>query len=347
MKKLRVGLSRRFRNADGSPAIPEFDMSPLVDDPRIECVELPEKSALAVSDLESLDAVLLGLETIDRASFAETNRLVLAARFGVGYDRIDVDACTANAVALAITPDGVRRAVAVAVITFMLALTTKLVRKDRMVRDGPAAWARKAEHNGFGLEGRVLGSLGIGNIGAEVFRLARPFGMRHIAHDPFAAEETFAALDVAPVPLEQLFAEADVLTVNCPLTEHTRGIVDEKNLRRMKPSAYLINTARGPIVDQRALARALADGVIAGAGLDVFETEPVDAGDPILAADNVLLAPHALAWTDQSMAAIGAADVRAVHAVMRGEPPEFVVNRAVLDDERFREKLRAVARRLG
>jgi len=343
--KFRVGLSVRFRRPDGSPAIPEFDLAPLAGDPRIECVNLPDVEILTPGHVGDLDAVILGLEGVDAGTFDESGRPALIARFGVGYDRIDVPACTHNAAALVITPDGVRRPVAVAVITFMLALTTKLMAKDRIAREGPSGWARKTDYNGVGLVGRTLGALGVGNIGAEVFRLAAPFGMRHIAHDPFVDEELAESLGVELVDLDTLFREADVLSVSCPLNDRTRGIVGERLLALMKPTAYLINTARGPIVDQAALTEALKEKRIAGAGLDVLVEEPPDPDDPILTLDNVVLAPHGLCWTDQCLAGNGAADVLAVQAVMRGEVPAGVVNREVLEDERFRAKLRAYAER--
>ena len=345
MDTFRVGLSSRFRNADGSPAIPEFDLSPLTADSLIECVDLPATEHLSYQDLASLDAVILGLEAVDEKSFAEHNRLTLVARFGVGYDRIEVPACTANAVALVITPDGVRRPVAVSVITFMLALTSKLMAKDRLAREAASGWARKAEYNGVGLVGRTLGSLGIGNIGAEVFRLAKPFDMRFIAHDPFADSRLAEELGVELVNLDALFREADVLTIHCPLNDQTRGLVGESLLGLMKPRAFIINTARGPVVDQAALIRVLIEGRIAGAGLDVMEQEPPADDDPLLALDNVILAPHALCWTDQCLAGNGAADVRAVQAVLRGEVPDFVVNREVVEDRRFQAKLKARAQR--
>ena len=140
---------------------------------------------------------------------------------------------------------------------------------------------------GVGLVGRTLGSLGIGNIGAEVFRLAKPFDMSFIAHDPYADPKVAGELGIELVGLEELFREADLLSVSCPLDDETRHIVNAERLALMKPTAYLINTARGPIVDQKALTEALQEGRIAGAGLDVFEQEPIRPDDPILKLDNV------------------------------------------------------------
>lgn len=347
MSRFRVGISQGIREAEGRMRIPEFDLSPLDDDPRIECVSLPDAGVLDAQTVSALDAVILMLEAVTRETFASPGRLTLVARFGVGYDRIDVDACTRNAVALAITPDGVRRPVAVSVITLILALTSRLMVKDRIAREGPPGWARKAQYNGTGLVGRTLGSLGMGNIGAEVFKLAQPFDMRFIAHDPYADSRIAAALGVTLVSLEDLFRESDVLSVSCPLSETTRGIVDAPMLELMKPSAFLINTSRGGVVDQAALLAALQAERIAGAGLDVLAVEPPDVDDPILALDNVILAPHALCWTDQCMAGNGAADVAAVQAIMSGRAPTHVVNAAVLKKTEFEKRLQEYARRFG
>ena len=164
----------------------------------------------------------------------------------------------------------------------MLALTGKLMIKDRLAREAAAGFAKRSDHMGVGLVGRTLGSVGIGNIGAELFRLAKPFEMRFIAHDPFADRAVAAELGIELVALDDLFRQADVVSVSCPLTDQTHHLVNATRLALMKPSAYLINTARGPIVDQKALTEALKEGRIGGAGLDVLEKEPPDPGDPIL-----------------------------------------------------------------
>jgi D-3-phosphoglycerate dehydrogenase len=169
--------------------------------------------------------------------------------------------------------------------------------------------------------------------------------MTFIAHDPFADPALAAELGVELVGLEEAFRRADVLSVSCPLTPETRHLVNAERLALMKPTAYLINTARGPIVDQKALTRVLQERRIAGAGLDVLEQEPPDPDDPILSLDNVILAPHALCWTDQCFAGNGAADVRAVLEVQRGRTPRGVVNREVLSTEVWNRRLADYARR--
>ncbi|MGI9335338.1 MAG: NAD(P)-dependent oxidoreductase [Gammaproteobacteria bacterium] len=347
MSKFRIGVSRQLRNPDGTAVIKAVDLAPLHDDPDIECVCLPQTDELQPADLEELDAAILFLEALTGRSFHPNCRFSLAARYGVGYDRIDVLACTRNDAALVITPNGVRRPVASAIITLMLALTMQLKPKERACREGAEGWARKSEHMGMGLEKRTLGSLGLGNIAGEVFRLAAPWEMNFIAHDPYADEDLAIARGVMLVGLEQLFEEADVLTINCPLNDHTRGMVSRRLIGRMKPSAFLINTARGPIVDQAALTDALERGDIAGAGLDVFEVEPIEDDHPLLSLNNVILTPHALCFTDQCMAGIGADDVRAVRDLKHGHLPRAVVNRDVLESPRFHAKLARYREQFG
>ena len=335
----RVALSGDFRKADGSPTYPDFDLEPLRTAPGVEMVFLESASPLRGEQLEDLDALILLSHRFDATSVPKSGRLALVARFGVGYDTVDVDACTRAGIALVITPDGVRRPVAVSIITFMLALTGKLMVKDRLTREAADGWAKRSDHMGVGLVGRTFGSLGIGNIGAEAFRLAKPFDMTFIAHDPYADRAVAAELGIELVEIEELFRRSDILSVSCPLTTQTRHIVNAERIALMKPTAYLINTARGPVVDQKALTRALQEGRIAGAGLDVLEEEPPDRDDPILALDNVILAPHALCWTDQCFAGIGAADIRAVLEVQHGRVPRGVVNGAVLDGEIWKKRL--------
>ena len=343
----RVALSGDFRKPDGSPTYPDFDLQPLYEAPGVEVEFLESNNPLKAAQLEDFDALILLVHRFSADSVPKSGRLSVVARFGVGYDTVDVPACTKAGIALVITPDGVRRPVAVSVITLMLALTGKLMVKDRLTRMGARGFEQRSAHMGIGLVGRTLGSLGIGNIGAEVFRMARPFDMKFIAHDPFADAVVARELGIELVGIEELFSRADVLSVSCPLTEETRHIVNAGRIAMMKPTAYLINTARGPIVDQKALTKALQENRIAGAGLDVLEQEPPDADDPILKLDNVILAPHALCWTEECFAGNGAADIRAVLDVMHGRDPRGVVNREVLATDRWKERLAGYAARFG
>ena len=345
--KFRVALSGDFRKADGSPTYPDFDLAPLRAAQGVEAVFLDAANPLRADQLEDFDALILLAHRFAAESVPKSGRLAIIARFGVGYDTVDVEACTKAGIALAITPDGVRRPVAISILTLMLALTGKLMVKDRLTREAAAGFAKRSDHMGVGLVGRTLGSLGLGNIGAEAFRMAKPFDMRFIAHDPFADKAVAAELGVELVGLDDVFRQADIVSVNCPLTAQTRHLVNAERLALMKPTAYLINTARGPIVDQKALTKALQERRIAGAGLDVLEQEPPDADDPILKLGNVLLSPHALCWTDQCFAGNGAADVKAVLDVQHGRAPRGIVNRAVLETDAWKARLNDFGRRFG
>ncbi len=347
-EKFRVALSADFRNADGSATFRDFDLAPLLQDPRVETVFLESESPISAGQLEDVDALILLAHRFDKSSVPRSGRLGVIARFGVGYDTVDVKACTDAGIALVITPESVRRPVAVSIITLMLALTGKLAIKEKLTRAGAAGFAQRGAHMGVGLVGRTFGSLGVGNIGAEALRLAKAFDMKLIAHDPFADAGRMAELGVELVGIEDLFRRSDVLSVSCPLTDTTRHIVSAERLALMKPTSYLINTARGPVVDQKALTKALQERRIAGAGLDVLEQEPPDPGDPILALDNVILTPHALCWTDQCFARQGALDIQAVLEYCDGRVPTgTIVNRAALDNSSWAQRLSAQRARLG
>lgn len=346
-ENFRVVLSGDFRNKDGSLKYPDFDLAPLRGTPGLTVDFLEESDPIRSDQVENVDALILLGVRFTRDSIPKSGRLSIVARFGVGYDSVDVEACTARDIAVCITPDGVRRPVAVAILTMMLALTGKLLIKDRLTRLGPDGFAQARNHHmGVGLMGLTLGSLGVGNIGAEMFRLAKPLGMRFIAYDPFTTAATAEELGVALVDQETLFRQSDILTVNCPLTAETHHLVNAHHLSLMKSTSFIINTARGPIIDQEALVLALKRGKIAGAGLDVFEGEPLDASHPLFNLENVIVTPHALCWTDQCFAGIGAADVASVLAIRSGSQPPGLLNKSVMTQAGFLRKLQAYAGRV-
>lgn len=340
-----VGVTRDFLRPDGTLGFGDIGLAQLDGVPGVRWEFLPDRvTELTPAHAAAYDALLVLAPRVTAATLAGTsakNRLAIVARFGVGYDNIDVEACTQSGVALTITPDGVRRPVAAATLTFLLALSHKLLIKDRLTRAGK--WAEKLDHMGQGLTGRTLGVVGFGNIGREIFRLAAPLEMRHLAADPFASPADAAARGVTLVPLEELLQSSDYVVIACALSEATRSLINAERLNLMKPTAYLINIARGPIVDQPALTAALSERRIAGAGLDVFEQEPIAPDDPLLALDNVILAPHALCWTDECFAGIGRAAIGSILDIAAGRVPKHVVNRAVVESPRFQDKLRRLA----
>jgi phosphoglycerate dehydrogenase-like enzyme len=288
--------------------------------------------------LNQFDAILNLALRMPAESLRGVERLAIVARCGVGYDRIDVAALTAADVLLSITPKGVRVPVAEAILAFIFALSKNMFRMDRMTR--AAQWRNQLGELNGDVRGTVLGSVGCGNIARKLFELARPLGFeRLLACDPFVSQSEVEPLGIEVVDLDTVFRESDFVTINTFLSEATRGLIGEHHFRLMKPTSFFINTARGPIVEHAALVRALKEKRIAGAGIDVFPTEPPPKDDPLFALDNVILAPHALAWTrnlwrDNAIEACGY-----VMKVASGEIPESVVNPEVLKRPGFLKKL--------
>lgn len=335
----RVGLTRDFLAPDGAIGWGDIGLDALDAAPNLTWDFVDSRAGdLPADAVAGYDALIVLTPRVTAETVAGADRLRLVARFGVGYDNVDVDACTAAGVLVTITPDGVRRPVAIAALTMMLALLHRVRDKDTLVRSG--RWDDKLAHMGVSPTGRVLGLLGWGNIGQEVSRVCAPLGMRQLASDPYADPDVAAAAGVELVDLDRLFADADVVIVTCALTPQTRHLVDAARLARMKPSGFLVNVARGPIVDQDALTAALAEHRIAGAALDVFETEPIDPADPLLAQDGLLLAPHALAWTDELALGNGGSACRAVLDVAAGRLPAHPVNPAAVDHPRLSRVVR-------
>ncbi len=321
----RIGITPDVLDAKGR-TIYDPAATALLDEAGIAWEILPKAEAVfSPETTQRYDALCVMLGRVAPATFAPGGqRLKLVARFGVGYDTIDIPACTRAGVLVTIAPDGVRRPVATTVITFVLALAQKLLVKDRLTRTG--RWADKLNHIGMGLTGRTLGAIGMGNIGAEVFRLAAPFGMRHIAYDPYARPEAALALGVTLCDLDTVLRQSDFVSVMCPLDQRTRGMIGARELGLMKPTAYLINTARGPIVQERALVAALVAGRIAGAGLDVFEVEPTPRDNPLLALDNVIVTPHGLCFTDECLTGLARSAFASAAALAGGRRPDHIVN---------------------
>lgn len=302
----------------------------------------PNGRYVTPADIAPFDAVLALGDRFTADSFSGDDRLAAIARWGVGYDAIDVDACTRAGVLLAIAVDAARRPVAEAVVTLVLALAKCLPEKDRIVRT--ARWDLRGATISIGLRGRTFGMVGMGNIGAEVFRLLAPFDLgRKLAYDPYASPAVAAELGVELVDIETVFRESDVISINAPLTPETRGLIDAHLLNLMKPAAYLVNTARGPIINQDDLVAALQERRIAGAGLDVFSQEPLPAGHPLTTLDNVVLAPHSLAWTDELFHDNSVDATLNILEVLQGRVPKYTVNRAVTEEAKFQHKLQRLA----
>jgi phosphoglycerate dehydrogenase-like enzyme len=333
-----VGITRDTLRADGTSIFDKRALQ-IFDDAGLAWEFIPDNvKELTAAHGARYDALCVLNPKVPSAVVSGPDRRVkIVARMGVGYDSVDVKACTANGVILTNTPDGVRRPVATSILALMLALSHKLLTKDRITRE--ARWAETTNYMGSGLTGKTVGSVGVGNIGGELFSLLAPLEMVHLAYDPYAKAEDAAKLRVRLVDKETVFRESDFVCVNTPLTPETRGFLGAREFSLMKPSAYFINTARGPIVDEKALYAALAERRIAGAALDVFEQEPIAPDHPLLALDNVIVTPHSICWTDEFFRNNAESAFRSIVAVAAGKVPTFVVNRDVLQHRDLRARL--------
>jgi len=274
-----------------------------------------EREFDVVADPVGAEGILALISTdVDDAYLERAGpQLEVVANYGVGVNNVDLDAARRRSVLIANTPDVLTKTTAELAIAITLALLRRVAEGDRFVRSR-SPWSFSLEFMlGECLDGKTFGIVGPGRIGRETARLAEAFG----AHATFAGRDD---------PLEELLAIADVVSLHCPLTEATRHLIDESALAAMKSSAVLVNTARGPIVDERALVDALARGVIAGAALDVYEFEP-DVSDELLSMEQVVLTPHIGSGTRSTREAMGMLAVEALRSVLLFEqrPPNAVV----------------------
>jgi len=335
----RVGFSADFCREDGTLAFPDIGLSILDLYPAISYdflkKYLPEYSPAQLVDYD----VLISLKPrITAQSLEGVDRLCAVGRCGVGYDNVDLNACTERGIAVYITPGAVVRPVAESILLMMLALSHRMLHKDRLVRKG--LWAESTQPLGHEPRDRVVGTIGLGNIASEAIRLLKTLDVgAFLAFDPHVPVARAAELGVMLVSLDELLEKSDYVLVNCPLTSETRGLLGAGEFSRMKRDAVLINTARGPIVDETALIEALQLGKIAGAALDVFEREPLSTDSPLTSMDNVILTSHSIAWTEELFRDMGRIDCKGALAVFRGEVPLHVVNPKVLANPLFLEKL--------
>ena len=333
----RVGVTSDILDSRGEPA---FGREPLQALDQLKWEWLPRGlKEITAEHAAAYDALYVNSPRVPASAVAGPElRLKLISRHGVGYDSVDVAAMTQAGVLVANTPNAVPRPVATIALTFVLALAHRLMAKDRITREGN--WPARLDLMGTGLTGRTLGVIGAGRIGKELLRLAKNFDLKLLAADPYAETLELQYIGARRVELQELMRESDFVVVACLLNDETRGLVGARELALMKPTAYFINVARGPIVDERALCEVLTARRIAGAGLDVFEQEPTPADNPILKLDNVIVSPHALCWTDELFGNIARTAIGAVLAVHAGRRPEFVVNPAGLSHPRAKAWLK-------
>ncbi len=340
-ERFRIGLSHDLLDAAGKPTFGEEPLAILDGAPEIERAWLPGRTPEIPAELAfEFDALYLTSTRVTRASLsrAAEGRLRVVARHGVGYDSVDVAAASEAGVIVTNTPFAIRRPVATIAMTFVLALAGHLFTKDRLTRTG--RWHERTSWMGTGLTGRRLGIVGGGGIGRELIPLARAFDLRVAVADPYVPAADIEKLGATLVALDAMMAESDFVVVACLLNDQTRALINAERLAKMKPTAYLINVARGPIVHEPALIEALRARRIAGAALDVFTNEPVENDNPLLALDNVIVTPHALCWTDECFGNIAREGFGGLVSLARGVAPPNVVNREVLAHPRVKSWLK-------
>ena len=338
-RKAVIGITGDVFDAGGKCVIPEPGLSLLDDRSEVEYRIFNEYSPeVTPKQVAGCDFAVSLTPRWSSRTLAGNDRLLTVNRFGVGYDTVDVSALNESAVMLCITPDGVRRPLATVVLGFMLCLSLRIFAKDKLTREG--RWEEKADYRGEGLTGKTLGVIGVGNIGREVFRLAKPLDMKFIGCDPYISPDSVKELGVKLVDLDTVLTESDYVSINCLLNKETHHLIGKRELGLMKRSAYLINTARGPIVDETALAEVLLNKRIRGAGIDVFEQEPTPPDNPLLQLENVIVAPHGLGHTDESFSGIWNTIIDQITQICRGEMPDGVVNPDVWNTPGFQSKLR-------
>ena len=323
--RFRVGLTRDLLTRDGEPSFGKAPLALLDGDPLIDWEYLPESVSEITPDIMSrYDGLYVNSPAVTAASVNRDDcRVRIVARHGVGYDSVDVKALGAKGIVTTNTPIAIRRPVAVAALTMIFALAGRLFEKDRLTRAD--RWNDRTSYMGLGLTTRTIGVIGAGGIGRELLSLARPFGWRMLATDPYADPAVAAGLGAEQVPLETLLKESDFVVATVLLNDETRHLMNAERFAMMKPTAFFINLSRGPIADEQALIAALRHHVIAGAGLDVFEQEPVAPDNPLLTMDNVIVTPHSLCWTDECFDQIAREGLTCIVDFANGRHPKSVV----------------------
>jgi D-3-phosphoglycerate dehydrogenase len=289
--------------------------------------EMRMSKSVAAEDILAVardaDAILVTYAKLPGELLRELPRCKAIGRFGLGVDNIDTKTAAELGIVVTYVPDYCMHEVSDHAMALLLALARKIPFSNKLVQSG--RWEMPAVAPLRRLAGQVLGLIGLGNIPRALVPKARAFGFDVIAYDPYAAKEVFASCGVEAVSLETLFARSDAISVHAPLTPATRGLVDAAAFARMKPGAVIVNTARGPLIDEQALLAALDSGRLGGAALDVVATEPLPKDSPLLGRDNVILTPHTAFYSLEALDELQTKCATDVASVLSGQPPVYPV----------------------
>ncbi|MGB9727003.1 MAG: phosphoglycerate dehydrogenase [Nitrososphaeria archaeon] len=282
-----------------------------------------------VSVIGDVDAVVAASEPYTKRVFDVASKLKIVARFGVGYDNVNIPEATKHGVFVTILPGVNAETVAEHTLALIYAVARGIV--DCVKSTRPETWTEVQKkyystHTPFELYGKTLGIIGLGAIGTKVAKLCNGLDMKILAFDPYTKPEKAREVNAELVPLERLLKEADIVTIHCPLNPETRHLISEKELKMMKKNAILINAARGPIVDEKALYKALKEKWILAAGLDVMEKEPPEPDNPLFTLDNVIITPHVGGASLENFMRCDAIIEEQIEQALRGEVPKFALN---------------------
>ncbi len=284
-----------------------------------------------LKEMSDTDALCIRIGKCDRHAIEQSPMLKVIGRTGVGFDTVDIEAANERGIPVVITPGANNRSVAEHALAMIFALSKNLVEANNELRDG--RWEIREANKAFELEGKTAGILGFGAVGRETCRLCKAVGMKTAAYDPFIPKERIEEAGVSFYDdYEKLISECDVVSVHLPLTVSTKGMIAEEQLASMKKSALLINTSRGGIVDEEDLAVALKNGVIAGAGIDVFGKEP-PSGNPLMSCPNIIVSPHAAARTHEAVRRMESMCLNGCLAVCSGYKWPYVADKSVYEHE--------------
>ena len=274
--------------------------------------------------LKEATAVLVGTEPVNAAYLDKAPKLRMVARFGVGYDSVDVEECTKRGIIVTHTPEVLSSGVADHTWALILSYNRHIPLADTFTR---TKWAKREGFIPFGwdTEGKTLGILGLGRIGLEVLKRAKGFPVDTIYYDVYRREDLEKEYGVEYVSFDELLRRSDIITIHLSLQETTRGIINKDALTKMKPNALIVNTSRGPVIDEAALIEALQKKQIGGAALDVYEKEPTPLDNPLLKLDNVVLTPHCASATWETRRKMAVRSVGNVKVFLEGKRPPHVV----------------------
>ncbi|MFP9191406.1 NAD(P)-dependent oxidoreductase [Natrialbaceae archaeon A-CW1-1] len=330
-EKYKVHVLLDLRDQYGDP-IPGFE--PLLEDDDIEVTYAKPRQydTLSPEDLEGANAAISMVDEITDSSLQGVDTLEFVVRTGAGFENLDVSALTDHGIVAAHAPQGPTESVAQSTVGMLITCAHNLRKFDHLVRTDPEeAVLNRADYMGHELQNQSLGIIGMGQIGKRVVELVDPFGIDIQVYDPYLPSEEAAQLGVRLVKRDELLQTADYISLHVPLTDETRNMLGEEEFKLMKESACLLNTSRGGLYEDKVLARALREGWIGGAAIDVFEDEPFIKDNPLREIDNALLTPHISGITHEAMERIMSISAQGVLAMKDGKLPENIINPEVIE----------------